>query len=255
MSSDYRNLMHIHIKGVFYLAKTKLKTIHKLLLGVFIIVFVLGIASYIYVSDYYRASDYVDTIIEEQSERVTIIDNLTVVTSAVEQDEKIGLIFYPGGKVEAEAYMPLLLRLSERAITTVLVEMPVNLAVFDINAASDVISQNLDVDKWYLAGHSLGGAMASQFVEENYDLFEGLILLGAYPINEAPIDTLAIYGTYDIMLDLEKTAKADEVFEIIDGNHANFGDYGFQEGDGEALISREDQQMQAVDRIESFIFK
>lgn len=235
--------------------KRNFRTRHKILLGVFALVFILGLASYIYVSDFYRASDYVDLMIEESSDRVTFIDNLTIIEPRTEAEEKIGLIFYPGGKVESSAYMPLLIQLSEKAITTVLVDMPANLAVFDIDAASDVLNENLDIDKWYIAGHSLGGAMASQYSEENYELFEGLILLGAYPVNEAPIDTLAIYGTYDIMLDLEKTATADEVFEIIDGNHANFGDYGRQEGDGEALITRQEQQRQAVEKIEAFIFK
>lgn len=237
------------------LKKRKMKTLHKVLLGIFALVVVLGIASTIYISDYYRASDYVDTIIEENSKRIKTIDHLTIIEPSQVVEEKVGLIFYPGGKVESTAYMPLLIQLADKGITTVLVDMPANLAVLDINAAKDVLAENLDIDKWYLAGHSLGGAMASQFVEENYDLFEGLILLGAYPINEAPIDTLVIYGTYDIMLDLEKTETADEVVEIINGNHANFGDYGSQEGDGEALITREEQQKQAVSEIEAFIFK
>lgn len=237
------------------MAKKKMKTLHKILLGILVVVLVLGVASYIYISDYYRASDYVDTMIEKNAERIRVIDQMTIVEPTIESEEKIGLIFYPGGKVESVAYMPLLLQLSEVSITTVLIEMPANLAVFDIDAAKDVFEENLDVDRWYLAGHSLGGAMASQFMEENYALFEGLILLGAYPVNEASIDTLAIYGTYDIMLDLEKTANADEVFEIVGGNHANFGDYGPQEGDGEAVITREEQQKQAVELIEAFIYK
>lgn len=232
-----------------------IKTPYKILLGIFVVVLLLSLASYVYISDYYRASDYVDTIIDESISQVTTKDNLTIIEPLTESEDKIGLIFYPGGKVESTAYMPLLLQLTELDITTVLVDMPGNLAVLDIDGANDVLKENLDIEKWYLAGHSLGGAMASQYTEEYHELFEGLILLGAYPVNEAPIDTLAIYGTYDVMLDLEKTATADEVYEIIDGNHAYFGDYGQQEGDGQALISREDQQRQAVEQIEAFIFK
>ena len=56
-------------------------------------------------------------------------------------------------------------------------------------------------------------------------------------------------------LDLKELVKADEVFEIKAGNHAYFGDYGEQEGDGTALISREEQQKQAVEQIISFIVK
>lgn len=235
--------------------RRKFKTLHKIFLGLFVLVLVLGVASYIYINDYYEASDYVDTLIEENKERLTIIDNMTIISPLVEEDEKIGMIFYPGGKVESTAYIPLLLQLSDIGLTTVLIDMPANLAVLDIDAAQDVFAENLDIDKWYLAGHSLGGAMASQFVEENYDLFEGLILLGAYPINDAAIDVLAVYGTYDIMLDLEKTNEASQVFEIQDGNHANFGDYGDQEGDGQALITREEQQRETVELIKAFIYE
>ena len=74
----------------------------------------------------------------------------------------IGLIFYPGGKVETEAYAPLLDQLAEQGITCVLVEMPLHLAVFDINAADDIYEQFPEITSWYLCGHSLGGAMASQ---------------------------------------------------------------------------------------------
>lgn len=237
------------------MAKRKLKTLHKVLLGLLLLILVLGIVTLVYINDYYRASDYVETIIEETSDQLTMIDNMTIIEPTTETKVKTGLIFYPGGKVESRAYMPLLIQLADKGITTVLIDMPANLAVLNIDAAKDVFNEELDIDKWYLAGHSLGGAMASQFMEDNYALFEGLILLGAYPVNEAPIDTLAIYGTYDIMLDLEKTAQADEVVEITNGNHANFGDYGDQEGDGKALITREEQQEQTVKLIMDFILK
>ena len=37
--------------------------------------------------------------------------------------------------------------------------------------------------------------------------------------------------------------------EISGGNHAGFGNYGAQRGDGEAAISAEEQQEQTVDLI------
>ena len=244
------------LKEKIKLKKRKMKMKYKFLIGILGLIIVLSFASYSYLNDYYRASDYVSQVIEENAERITYIENMTIIKPKLEDhEEKIALIFYPGGKVDPIAYMPLLLKLSEGSLTTVLVDMPANLAVFNIDGAKDVLDLNLDIDKWYLAGHSLGGAMASQFMEENYEVFEGLILLGAYPVNDAPVKTLAIYGSYDIKLDLEKTAKADVVYEILGGNHANFGDYGLQEGDGKALITREEQQNQAVEQIKNFIYK
>lgn len=216
---------------------------------------ILSIISFIYVGDFYEASSYVNEIISENSDRIEVTANLTIIHPIESLEEEIGIIFYPGGKVEAISYMPLLIKLSDLGVTCILVDMPFNLAVFDINAANEVYSLYPEIDKWYLAGHSLGGAMASSYMEKYFNEVEGLILLGAYPINEADVNTLAVYGTYDIKLDIEKVLLADEVFEIIDGNHANFGDYGVQEGDGIALISREEQQKQTVDKIKEFIFK
>ena len=222
-------------------------------IGIILAVLVVVMAGvfYIYTMDYYRASDYVDDIISNSTMRIEEDGKLTYIYP--ENPKSEGIIFYPGGKVEAIAYMPLLLQLAEEGYTTVLVEMPFNLAVFNVNGANKVLESNSEIDSWYLAGHSLGGAMASSYTEENYDRLEGLILLGSYPVNEAPIETLAIYGTYDVKLDLEKVRTADVVYEIVDGNHAWFGDYGEQEGDGQALISHEEQQAEAVEEIVDFI--
>lgn len=208
---------------------------------------------YIYTLDYYRASDYVTDYVADSGLDIETKDNHTYIYPAIAGDT--GIIFYPGGKVEARAYMPLMIKLAQAGYTAVLVEMPMNLAVFNVNGAKDVLEENTEIKHWYLAGHSLGGAMASSFAGTYHGALEGLILMGAYPVNNAPIESLAIYGTHDLMLDRDKVMTADELVEIVDGNHAWFGDYGEQEGDGQALITREDQQQQAVAAIHQFIQK
>lgn len=231
----------------------KKKSLKKLLIGILIILTIFALTTFIYINDYYSASNYVDTVIGENSLRIFEEGPYTYIEPKDTIDQKIGMVFYPGGKVEAKAYIPLLLKIADRGITTILVEMPGNLAVLDINAADDIFKSYHNIDRWYIAGHSLGGAMASQYLEKNYNKVEGLILLGSYPVNDAPVETLAIYGTYDLKLDLDKVSKADIIYEIIGGNHAYFGDYGEQDGDGESLISHSEQQTQAVDKIMDFI--
>ncbi len=227
----------------------------KILIGLLAFIILLSLGAVIYINDYYQASDYVHTLMEENSSRILKQGQYTSIQPKEVFDEPVGMIFYPGGKVEAIAYMPLLMQLADQGIRPVLVEMPGNLAVLDINAADEVFDIYQEIEHWYIAGHSLGGAMASQYMEKNYDKVEGLILLGAYPVNNAPVDTLVIYGTHDLLLDLEQVAKADQIYEIKEGNHAYFGDYGEQEGDGKARISREQQQEEAVNRIMEFIKK
>lgn len=229
--------------------------LRKTVIGLFVVILLIMGGFYIYTLDYYRADVEVEKLIEQEPERIQTDGSLTIVYPEGKSDNKIGLVFYPGGKVEAIAYLPLLFQLSEQGITCVLTEMPFNLAVFDTKAADKVYQAYPEIDQWFLAGHSLGGAMASSYVEKNADKLEGLILMGAYPINDADISTLAIYGTEDVQLDLTKLESTANQLEIWGGNHAYFGNYGEQEGDGVASISREEQQSIAVKTIIAFIEK
>lgn len=172
------------------------------------------------------------------------------------QPRQPGLIFYPGGKVEAAAYAPLLQKLAQNGIACVLMEMPFNLAVLDTNAADRAFAQLPQVKRWYIGGHSLGGAMAGSYAGAHADKLEGLILLGAYSAAAIPEDlpTLAIYGSEDRVLDRSKLpVSQDTLLEIAGGNHAYFGDYGEQKGDGTATISREEQQRQTAEAIVKFM--
>lgn len=234
----------------------KTKTKKRLKITAIIIVALLVVlfgGFYIYTLDYYRADLVARQTIADQAASIQVQQNLTVIYPDKESDLSTGLIFYPGGKVEAIAYVPLLEKLSREGITCVLVEMPFNLAVFDVNAADRIYAKLPAIKKWYIGGHSLGGAMASSYVAKNSAKLDGLILLGAYPINEADLPVLAIYGSEDIRLDKAKLAGLPNVIPIAGGNHAYFGNYGEQKGDGTAAITREAQQALAVEAILEFI--
>ena len=162
-----------------------------------------------------------------------------------------GFIFYPGGKVEHTAYAPLLRACAERGVLCVLIRMPVNLAVFNINGANGIPEQFPDVDRWYLGGHSLGGAMAASYAADHADELDGLVLLAAYSTRDlagSGLAVLSIYGSEDGVLDMEKYEQyrsnlptgTSEV--VIDGGcHAGFGRYGAQTGDGTPVISSDEQ--------------
>ncbi len=81
-----------------------------------------------------------------------------------------------------------------------------------------------------------------------------MVLLGAYPYGE--IDekkALVLYGTMDGILSREKLDGVENVIPIEGGNHAGFGNYGKQKGDGDAFIQEEEQQEIAVKAILKFI--
>ncbi len=203
-----------------------------------------------YVSDYYRAED-VALEIMEQDTGITVQDNLTSLSPSYSTDTAI--IFYPGAKVEAEAYLPLLDQIRQTGVTCILVHMPFHMAIFDSNAADDVIEQFPSIEHWYIAGHSMGGAMASQYAANHSDQVDGLILLGSYIYGDYPDeDTLTIYGSLNQSVE-DHIHYTENIVEIEGGNHAQFGNYGPQKRDLPATISAEEQQAQTVDAIQDFI--
>lgn len=205
-----------------------------------------------YVSDYYRAEDVALEVLR-QDDNITVQGDITVLSADDYTDTAI--IFYLGAKAEANAYLPLLDELRDTGITCILVQMPFNLAILDYNAAEYIIEEFPKVEHWYIAGHSMGGAMASKFASDNPERVDRLILMGAYIYGDYPLEkTLTIYGTLDGLAaeDIDYTINT---VPIEGGNHAQFGYYGFQEGDLPATISTREQIDQTVEAVESFIYK
>ena len=174
-----------------------------------------------------------------------------------------GFIFYPGGKVEHTAYVPLMQACAERGILCVLVEMPFNLAVLDMNAADGIRDEYPEIESWYIGGHSLGGAMAASYLEKNHGDFDGLVLLGAYStadLSSFDLEVLSVYGSEDRVMDRAKYEECKTNLprgfteSLIDGGcHAYFGMYGKQDGDGTPTVTNEEQIIFTADRIAEMI--
>ncbi len=204
-----------------------------------------GIGFGVYVSNYYHAGETAQQIL---SSGEVIKEKNWLELPAKESDT--GLIFYPGGKVEYTAYLPLLKAWQEEGINCYLVKMPFNLAFFGWDRADDVIQAHPEISTWYMAGHSLGGAFASQYAGKHQEQIKGLILLGAYLYGDYPQEqSITIYGSEDQVLNRSKITYQNHVYCIEGGNHGQFGDYGFQKGDGEARISPEEQILETVDLV------
>jgi pimeloyl-ACP methyl ester carboxylesterase len=187
------------------------------------------------------------------------IKNLSVLVFPPDQAKpQTGIIFYPGGRVDYRAYAPFAQSLSKEGFLVIIPRMPFNLAVFGFDSAKSIIQEYPDIKHWVIGGHSLGGSMAAQYLFENQDEIDGLLLVASYP---ASGDDLTIYsgGVTSVSASLDGLATADDIeasklllpsstlFVLIKGgNHAQFGWYGDQAGDNPAIISREEQQAQLL---------
>lgn len=240
----------------------KRKSRLRFLWAAILILFILTGIFFGYVSDYYHPElKAVEALQSNQTVVVTGEDPFLF--QPVEDESAIGIIFYPGGKVDEKAYAPVMQQLAKEGYHVFLAAMPFHLAVFDISAAEGIIADHPEIKEWYIAGHSLGGSMAAAYAEKHANQLDGLILLAAYSANDLTdthLRVLSLYGDKDGILNFEKVKENEknlpstaETFLIEGGNHAQFGNYGFQKGDGEAEISREDQQQKTIEKIRKFI--
>jgi len=200
-------------------------------------------------------------------EALSLVDNKKDEENIVfgEKDAKIGVIFYQGAKVEAEAYSYLGEALAKDGHFVVMPKLPLNLAILGINAVDSVMEQYPEVQKWYVAGHSMGGAMISKYAFQHEEKVDGIILFGSYPADDfstKSIPMLSIYGEVDALATVEKIennkklmSKNTTMHMIKGGNHANFGMYGEQKGDNASLITSKAQQDETVKVMEEWLLK
>ncbi|MDO4532468.1 MAG: alpha/beta hydrolase [Coriobacteriia bacterium] len=170
-----------------------------------------------------------------------------------------GFVLYPGGKVAPEAYAPLMHELADRGVFCVIAKMPFNLAFFGTDAADGVIAAYPQVKTWYVGGHSLGGPVACRWVVKDPNRVAGVVLLATYTtvdLTNTGVRVLEVYGSNDTAMNRDNYVESQPLLptdttEVIiqGGNHAQFGEYGEQNGDGAPAISAEEQRKQAADAL------
>jgi hypothetical protein len=207
-----------------------------------------------YVNDYYHAdSEALKYLNESGNVSVSKTSNGVLVDGP---GNDTTLIFYPGGKVEYTSYLPLMNDLASKGIDSYIVEMPFNIAFLGSNSADDII-KNSNYSHYIMAGHSLGGVVASQYCK-NHDI-DGLVLLAAYSSDDINIPVLSVYGSDDKVLDLKAYNESKPHYKnltehvIQGGNHGQFGNYGIQKGDVNASINSTAQQNETANEIIKFI--
>ena len=200
-------------------------------------------------------------------------ETLKYIEITPENSSSTGVLIYPGGMVDPNAYRDFGVKIAlATSAKVVIAKMPSNLAILSPNAAKGIMEDISGVTNWVISGHSLGGVMAAKYIVGNEEQVSGLILLAAYPdksisdwtgvvlslkgsedglVSEADINSSSsllpgfeeIQDTLDIQVNPSSTTY---YHEIQGGNHAQFGSYGEQDKDGVALITVDQQQDSAV---------
>lgn len=240
-----------------FLADKRKRKIFIIIASVVLTLAIIVGACAIYLGDYYRADhDAIGAFLPQGTTWKEEPDGTIIFEP---EGATKGLIFYPGGKVEYTSYVPLMQVCAENGILCVLVEMPFNLAVLDINAADGIQKEYPEIENWYIGGHSLGGSIAASYLADNAEDYEGLILLGAYStadLSDTDLVVLSVFGSEDTVMNREKYEEnksnlpSDFTEYMIEGGcHAYFGMYGAQDGDGVPTITNEEQIRLTVENI------
>lgn len=175
----------------------------------------------------------------------------------------IGLLFYPGLRVAPEAYVGKLAAIAAAANIQIVIGRPhLNVAAFSINQADVMRGVLPGVTRWYVGGHSLGGAMACLYASKNKSRVEGVVLFGTYcgsDISKTKLRVLDVTGENDGVLPPAKIFQARGelppsavIAEIPGMNHAQFGNYGLQPGDYAASINDDTATHKLIGTLQTF---
>lgn len=201
----------------------------------------------------------------QSSQNVKVTEEQNWILFTPDEGYDIGFIFYPGGRVDYRSYAPALHQIAAQGFLVALPRMPLSLAVLGVNRADKIMAAHPQVEQWALGGHSLGGAMAANFIYTHPEAADGLVLWASYPaesnnLTAFDVQVLSITGELDGVVDRERLAQSVRLlpagtrWEVIPGgNHAGFGSYGPQPGDNPGKLDPLAQQEQAAQLTVQFL--
>lgn len=199
-----------------------------------------------------------EALVALESDKVITVTEEPWLTFTPTGDVQAGLIFYPGGRIDPRGYAPLLRPIAEEGYLVVVPSMPINMAIFNANAANKIIAHFSQIESWAIAGHSVGGTAAAIYTAKNPEQIAGLAIWASYPadstdLSQSGIPVYSIYGELDPRANPTAVAERDYLLpidtvyvEISGGDHHQFGSYLIDPEDHHATISMETQQGQII---------
>ncbi len=186
-----------------------------------------------------------------------------------------GVIIYPGGLVDSRAYAPAAQILADSGIAVAILPVPNYMAISEgaLDRSTAVIDDpdNSDTTHWFIAGHSVGGVAASQYVYSDERPVDGLIILGSYISDMTDLSTRTDLSASIIISSEESSgtegtddynryqegkayAPPDTTYLIIEGgNHFGFCYQENKRDDEVATITVAEQHTQYTNSIITMI--
>ncbi len=213
------------------------------------------------------AADRAATIEVFRSSQVEVVDRdrAIIITPASEETALADtvLVFYPGGRVDPYAYLPPLAHTAEHmGLRVVIAKAPLNLAIADTREIEQLALLAGPHTTIATGGHSLGGVRAC--LQATSPLVSHLVLLASYCANDltsrGDLAVLTVLGSLDGLTDAAQVAEAGallpgepQTMTIRGANHASFGAYGPQSGDGPSKTSPERMHEQLTEILGTFL--
>jgi len=212
-------------------------------------------------------ADRAQTIEVFRSGQVEVVDRerAIIITPSTEESLLADtiLVFYPGGRVDPYAYLPPLAHTAAATgLRVVVPKAPLNLAIADTRDIEQLASLAGTYTTIATGGHSLGGVRGC--LNADTPLVSHLVLFASYCANDltarGDLRVLTVLGSFDGLTDPAQVSDAannlpgdPDTITISGANHASFGAYGPQSGDGPSGISSERMHQHLTDILGSFL--
>ena len=211
--------------------KSRNKKIVKLILTL-LLCSVIGF--FIWLSSYYAPTSQAESYLKSTNSVEVSIDNNFICFTPTNTTPKKGFILYPAAKVDAKAYSQICSMIAAKGYKVVAVDMPFNYPLFGKNKADEVIEKYSDIESWVIGGDSLGGFVATRYVNSNISKIDGVVLISSYPLDsylkEINMNVLSIWGSKDGVINFQSLIDAKQKLpnkttytEIEGANHSQFG--------------------------------
>ncbi|MCD8364325.1 MAG: alpha/beta hydrolase [Clostridiales bacterium] len=165
---------------------------------------------------------------------------------------KVGFLIFTGAQTDERAYAYIAKLLHGEDHTVVIPKQPFQMSAFGTKHGLEIVESHLEIEKWILVGHSLGGLPVSRIAVAMPDKIIGVAYLATYAsadLSGLDISAIRITAQNDGIMNNDRMAgfnnnlpEHSATIMLEGANHQGFAAYdSLSNRDGEAAISWKEQ--------------